>query len=230
MTKKYPNVTVSKHQLVLHFLTLMRDKDCSQSQYRQCLNHIYMCLTIEALRDFKLPRSKLDLVTSFGETAKDQSFIHTDEILIAAIMRGGMAPADMLASIFPLAPVAHFGIEGGKNKGPIRIGYERIPEPLNQSKCIVVEPRIETGGTLVNVIGRMAQVSGAPIGKDMIILNVVCAPQGAEMLLQTYPDVRIVTAAIDDDLNGENRVIPGIGHTGERMYGAQFPGVHNDKT
>lgn len=217
MAQKFPNVIQPDHIMIRHYLTLLRPDDSSHNQYRQALNHVCTFLTYEAFKTMEPPRDEVDLEVS-GVPAPNQAFIVSQDIVIIAMMRGGMAPAAHLSTLFPRASVAQMDVKSRKKKGATKLVYERVPKTFDGKKCLIIAPRIETGAACKTVLKHLRKHMGADRMRDIIIVNVVCAPEGAEALLQSFPEISIVTASIEHGLSSAREVIPGIGRTGERVY------------
>ncbi len=215
---KFGNLIETDHVLIRHFLTILRRDSCKHNQFRLCLNQIYLFLTYEALRHFEINTASVDLITPARVEVTNQQFIRTGDIAIIAVVRGGMAPAATLNGIFPKAQLAHVATKGGKNGGKAEVVYDRMPEKLDDRKCLVIAPRIETGSSVLAVLEYIKKLRGDRSMSEVIVINIVCAPEGVKKLLQNFPTVKIVTASLEFGLNEDREVIPGIGRTGERVY------------
>lgn len=212
------NIFVSDNPFVKHFLGLLRRKNCEHNQYRKCLSQLYVFLVYEAMHLIEPDTFEVDIETTDGGLAEKQQFMVSDNIMIVAMMRGGLGAAVAIQDLLPRASVAHVDIRSGKGERSSVIEYERFPAGFAGGKVIVVSPRIETGSSIVSIVdtllGRYEVSSG-----DIVVLNAVCSPQGAFEILEKYPDLRIVSAALEDGLSEGGRVLPGIGNTGKKLYG-----------
>jgi len=218
MSEAPVNVVEVKHILVQHLLTILSRDKCKHNQYRICLNQIYWFLAYEALRHFEVPTAKVDFMTPANAEVRDQDFILSGDIAIVAMMRGGMAPAASLNRVFPKAPVAHISTEGGKDGKKAKVVFKRMPRKMHEKKCLLIAPRIETGASVEAALRYIKKLRKNRSMSEIVAINVVCAPGGAARLLKVFPDVKIVTASLERGLNEAGEVLPGIGHTGERIY------------
>mmetsp|Transcript_29387 Transcript_29387/g.57353 ORF Transcript_29387/g.57353 Transcript_29387/m.57353 type:complete len:231 (-) Transcript_29387:3150-3842(-) len=218
MSEAHANLIEVKHIMVQHLLTILSRDKCKHNQYRLCLNQIYWFLAYEALRHFEVPTAKVDFMTPASAEVRNQDFILSGDIVIVAMMRGGMAPAASLNSLFPKSPVAHIGTEGGKDGGKAKVTFKRIPRKMHDKRCLLIAPRIETGASVEAALRYIKKMRKNRSMSEIVAINVVCAPEGAAHLLQVFPDVKIVTASLERGLNDAGEVLPGIGHTGERIY------------
>ena len=204
---------VVDHPLVQHKLTLMRDKRRSTKGFRQLLNEIGMLLCYEVTRD--LPLEMVDVETPL-ETTK-APMIAGKKLVFAPILRAGVGFLDGMLALVPSARVAHIGLYRDPESLQAVEYYFKAPSDLHERLVIVVAPIIATANTASAAIVRLKE-RGA---KDIRFVSLLAAPEGLERLRGLHPDVRVWTAAIDEGLDKQGFIIPGLGDAGDRAYGTK---------
>jgi uracil phosphoribosyltransferase len=206
-------VTVVDHPLVQHKLTLMREKDRSTKSFRQLLNEIGMLLCYEVTRD--LPTELVEVETPL--TKSMQPIIAGKKMVFAPILRAGLALVDGMLDLVPAARVAHIGLYRDTDTKVAVEYYLKTPADLPTRDVIVVAPVVATANTMVAAIDRLKERGATNIRAACLI----AAPEGLERLLGIHPDVRLWTCAIDERLDEDAFIIPGLGDAGDRAYGTQ---------
>lgn len=212
---KHGNLYQVEHPLVTHYLTLLRSSECVHNQYRRCIRHLSVFLAYEALRTIELPSTTVRVHTQLGDVVDDQPQIESEKLSLVSVLRGGLIATDAIHELLPRAPIAHFGTSGDKGNIP-SIDYERLPKDMEELDCIIVEPRIETGGTSIAILRRLKEIHSTH--KQIVFVNIVCAPEGVFRILEEFPEISIVTASLEQGLSEQKEVIPGIGRVGDRLY------------
>src|SRR6202035_2261977 len=207
------SVHVVDHPLVQHKLTLMRDKRRSTKGFRQLLNEIGMLLCYEVTRD--LPIEMVDIETPL-ETTK-APMIAGKKLVFAPILRAGMGFVDGMLELVPSARVAHIGLYREPKTLVAVEYYFKAPSDLAERLVIVVVPILATANTAVAAVDRLKE-RGA---KDIRLVCLISAPEGIERMRGIHPDVPIWTAAIDDALDEQAFIVPGLGDAGDRAYGTK---------
>ncbi len=209
------NLYQANHPLISNYLTLLRSKECIHNQYRRCIRHLAVLLAYEALRIMHPPMTGIRIETPFGEVIDDQEMMMSEKMAIVAVLRGGMVPAAAILVILPRAPIVHIATSKSDND-VTKTTYERIPDDLDDKSCLIVQPRIETGDTTITILERIHEIRGSL--DNTIVTNMVCAPEGITNVFSKYPNVPIVTASLEEGLNENLEVVPGIGRVGDRLY------------
>ena len=231
------HLTVVTHPLVQHKLSIMRDKATSTSKFRQLLREISMLLAYEVTRD--LPMTTTNIETPLTEMQApvlagkklaltsvridtplcpmDAPMLQGRKLALVSILRAGNGLLDGILELIPAARVGFVGLyRDPETLQPVQY-YCKLPPDLDQRWTIVVDPMLATGNSSAAAID-LIKGQGA---KNIIFLCLLAAPEGVERMRQAHPDVRIVTAALDDHLNDHGYIVPGLGDAGDRMFGTK---------
>jgi uracil phosphoribosyltransferase len=206
-------VTIVKHPLVQHKLTLMRDKSLSTKGFRELLNEIGMLLAYEVTRD--LPLEMIDVETPL-ETTK-QPIIASKKLVFAPILRAGVGFLDGMLSLVPSARVAHIGLYRDPETLTAVEYYFKAPSDIADRLVIVLDPMLATANSAIAAVDRLKE-RGC---KDLRFVCLLAAPEGIRNFQSRHPDVPIWTAAVDSHLNDHGYIVPGLGDAGDRMYGTK---------
>jgi len=201
------------HPLVRHKLGLLREKEISTKDFRELAAEVGMLLAYEATRN--LPTEKVTIETWSGPTAVDR--IKGKKITIVPILRAGLGMMDGVLKALPSAKVSVVGLyRDEKTLQPVTY-FEKLVQDIRQRKAMILDPMLATGGTLIATID-MLKKAGC---QDIIGIFLVAAPEGIERLRQAHPDVDIYVAAVDERLNGDGYILPGLGDAGDKIFGTK---------
>ncbi len=206
-------VTLVDHPLVQHKLSLMRDKNTSTGSFRRLLREISLLLCYEVTRD-------LELTTKSIETPMqrmDAPVLKGKKLAFASILRAGNGLLEGMLDLVPSARVAHVGLYRDHDTLEAVEYYYKAPHDLSNRVVIAVDPMLATANSATAAIEKL-QASGA---KDIRFLCLLAAPEGIANFQKILPDVPIFTAAIDERLNENGYIVPGLGDAGDRMYGTK---------
>ncbi len=206
-------VTIVSHPLVRHKLTLMRDKTCSTSTFRQLLNEIGMLLCYEITRDLPIEDIKIETPVAPMEAP----VLAGKKLVLAPILRAGTGFLDGMLALVPFARVAHIGLYRNPETLEAVEYYFKAPQDVADRLVILMDPMLATGNSAVAAV-KLLKDNGA---KDIRFVCLLAAPEGIERLRVAHPDIRIWTAAIDSHLNEHGYIVPGLGDAGDRMYGTK---------
>lgn len=199
-----------KHPCVQHKLALIRDTDTGHKKFRELATEITMFLCYEALKKVKVKK-----VTVQTPVAEAECYKIAEDVVVIPILRAGVG---MLEGILGLVPTARVGFIGmyrdEETKQPVAY-YEKLPHQTDGGMCIVIDPMLATGGSTAAAID-LIKKSGA---KNIVVVCIVTCPEGLEMVEKAHPDVEIYTASIDDHLNENKYIVPGLGDAGDRLFG-----------
>ncbi len=209
----HENLTVVSHPLVLHKLTLMRDKHTPSAVFRQLLREISLLLAYEVLRD--LPTTTKTIETPLQEM--EAPILKGKKLVFASILRAGNGLLDGLLDLVPSARVGHVGLYRDPESLTAIEYYLKMPENLSQRRVILVDPMLATANSASAATSRLKEVGA----EDIRFLCLLAAPEGIEAFTSAHPDVQIYTAAIDERLNDHGYIVPGLGDAGDRMYGTK---------
>ena len=207
------HLTVVDHPLVQHKLTLMREKTTSTASFRQLLREISLLLGYEALKDLPLTERVID--TPLCEMRAP--VLAGKKLALISILRAGNG---LLDGILELAPAARVGFVGlyrdEETLKPVQY-YCKVPADLADRPVLVVDPMLATGNSSAAAVDLLKE-RGA---HDIHFLCLLAAPEGVARMKEAHPDVRIVTAALDERLNEKGYIVPGLGDAGDRMFGTK---------
>ena len=207
------HLTVVDHPLVQHKLTLMREKSTSTASFRQLLREISLLLGYEALKD--LPITETIIETPLTEMRAP--VLAGKKLALVSILRAGNG---LLDGILELAPAARVGFVGlyrdEETLKPVQY-YCKVPADLADRPVLVVDPMLATGNSSAAAVDLLKE-RGA---HDIRFLCLLAAPEGVARMKEAHPDVRIVTAALDEKLNEKGYIVPGLGDAGDRMFGTK---------
>lgn len=207
------HLTVVKHPLVQHKLTLMRDKDTSTKSFRQLLREISLLLAYEITREMPMTTARIETPIE----PMDAPMIEGKKLALVSILRAGNGLLDGILELIPAARVGFVGLyRDPETLQPVQY-YFKVPSDLTNRLTIVVDPMLATGNSSVAAID-LIKKAGATNIRFMCLL---AAPEGVERMKQAHPDVPIVTAALDSHLNDHGYIVPGLGDAGDRMYGTK---------
>jgi uracil phosphoribosyltransferase len=205
------NLTIINHPLVQHKLTLMRRKETPASSFRQLLWEISMLLAYEFTRD--LPLQEVTVETPVCRTKAPQ--LSGKKLALVSIMRAGNGLLDGILELIPAARVGFVGLyRDEETLEPVEY-YCKVPDQLGDRLVIAVDPMLATGNSSVAAISRLKE-AGA---KDIRLLSLLAAPEGVTCMQEAHPDVQVFTASLDERLNENGYIVPGLGDAGDRMFG-----------
>lgn len=203
-------VNVSKHPLLLHKLTLLRDTSTKHRQFRELVTEMAKLLCYEATEDLTL--SDQEVETPMG-TAKGQKL--EKEIGLVPILRAGLGMVDGMLEMVPGSQVWHLGFyRDEETLRPVQY-YNKLPVEPTVQLCLILDPMLATGGSAVASVDVLKNW-----GVEQIkFVGIIGAPEGIKTLHDAHPDVPIHLAAIDDGLNDIGFIVPGLGDAGDRQFG-----------
>jgi len=206
-------VTIVKHPLVQHKLTLIRDKNISTKSFRELLKEIGMLLCYEVTRD--LPLTDVEIETPMSRMMSPR--LAGKKLVFAPILRAGVTFAEGMLDLVPAARVAHIGLYREPESLVAVEYFFKAPSDLAERLVIVVAPVIATANTAAAAVVRLKE-RGA---KEIRFVSMLASPEGMERLRGLHPDVPVWTAAIDEGLDAQGFILPGLGDAGDRAYGTK---------
>lgn len=212
MTATAP-VTVVEHPLIRHKLTLMRRKETPSAQFRQLLREISLLLAYELTRD--LPLEDAEIETPICPMRAQQ--LAGKKLCFVSIMRAGDGLLQGLLDLVPSARVGHVGIHRDPESHKAVQYYLKVPQDLEERLCLVVDPMLATGNSCNAALDLLKQ-AGA---RQIRFLCLVAAPEGVAAVQGAHPDVPIIAAAIDERLDRNAYIVPGLGDAGDRLFGTK---------
>lgn len=207
-------VTVIDHPLIQHKLTIMRMKETGTKDFRQLLEEISMLMTYEITRDF--PLKDVEIETPMGKCTGKQ-LAASRKVCVVPILRAGLGLQSGVVNMIPTAKVGHIGLyRDPETLKPVEY-YCKMPSDIAERTMLVVDPMLATGGSASAAI-TMLKEKGA---KNLILMCLVAAPEGVQVINEDHPDVPVYVAAVDDHLNDHGYIVPGLGDAGDRIFGTR---------
>lgn len=201
------------HPLITHKVSLMRDKNTNPKDFRQLLKEISLLMAYEVTRT--LPLKDVEIETPIAKTTT--KMLGGRSIAIVPILRAGLGMVDGVLELVPTAKIGHIGCyRDEKTMQPVEY-YCKLPVDVEQRTVIVVDPMLATGGSASMAIDFIKK-RGV---KDIKFMCLISAPEGVAALNKAHPDVPIFTAALDEKLNENCYIIPGLGDAGDRLFGTK---------
>jgi len=209
----YDHLTVVDHPLVQHKLSLMREKDTKSAVFRQLLREISQLLAYEVTRELPMTTQEIDTPLQKMEAP----VLAGKKLALVSILRAGNGLLDGILELIPLARVGFVGLyRDEETLEPVQY-YFKVPEGLEDRLVIAVDPMLATGNSSAAAIDLLKK-AGA---KNIRFLCLLAAPEGVARMKEAHPDVPIVTAALDERLNENGYIVPGLGDAGDRMFGTK---------
>nr|WP_321466237.1 uracil phosphoribosyltransferase [uncultured Desulfobulbus sp.] len=202
-----------RHPLVKHKLGLLRERDISTKDFRELASEVGMLLAYEATRN--LPSEKVTIDTWAGQTEVDR--IKGKKITIVPILRAGLGMMDGVLKAVPNAKVSVVGLYRDEQTLQPVTYFEKLVQDIDQRQAMILDPMLATGGTLLATID-MLKKAGC---REIIGIFLVAAPEGIKKLEQQHPDVDIYVAAVDERLNENGYILPGLGDAGDKIFGTK---------
>lgn len=208
-----PPVHLIEHPLILHKLSLMRQKDTSTKSFRALLEEISMLMGYELTRDLPLTMHEVET-----PLAKMQApMVAGKKVVIISVLRAGTGMLDGILKVLPSARVGHIGLyRDPKTLEPVEY-YFKVPKEMSDRQVIVVDPMLATGNSAAAAVARIKETGPSSI-KFMCLL---AAPEGIATMHAQHPDVPIYTPAVDERLNEKGYIVPGLGDAGDRLFGTK---------
>ena len=203
---------VLNHPLITHKLTIMRNKETGTKDFRENLDEIAELMAYEVCRD--LPVRSVDIETPMGACT---GYELSKQVVIVPILRAGIGLLDGIRRLIPTAKVGFIGLYRDEETLEPHEYFAKFPKNLEDSIIMIVDPMLATVGSAIAAIDMMKK-RGA---KNIRLVCLVGAPEGAKAVQETHPDVDIYLAAMDDHLNEIGYIVPGLGDAGDRIFGTK---------
>jgi uracil phosphoribosyltransferase len=206
-------VVVVEHPLIQHKLTLLRKAETRTVEFRRVMREVSLLLAYEATRE--LPLTTMPVETPMAEM--EAPVLAGKKLCLVSIMRAGQGILDGMLDLLPAARVGHIGLyRDPATLVPIEY-YCKLPEDIAERAAIVVDPMLATGHSAVAAVDRLKE--HAPLGITFLCL--LAAPEGIATFRAAHPDVPVITAAIDERLDANGYILPGMGDAGDRLFGTR---------
>jgi uracil phosphoribosyltransferase len=207
------NVVVVDHPLVQHKLGLLRDKTTPTQVFRQLVDELTLLLTYEATKDMATEESEIE--TPLERTTVQR--ISGKKVAVCPILRAGVGMLDGVLSLISGARVGFIGLYRNEDTlEPVEY-YVKLPQDIAERDVLILDPMLATGNSTAAAVATVKRAGAQSIR----LIAIIAAPEGIERLQSEHPDVAIVVAAIDRELNERGYIVPGLGDAGDRLYGTR---------
>lgn len=206
-------VKVITNPLIQCKLSIMRDKETCDYNFRSCLEEIASLMTCEVFKDLETVETR-EIETPTG--AKIKKVKLAKPIILAPVLRAGIGMVDGVRKMIPNARVGHIGLyRDEKTLTPVEY-YFKLPQEKDAT-VVILDPMLATGGSIINAISAVKEHGY----KDIRCICLIGAPEGKKAVEEAYPDIDIYIAALDDHLNEHGYIMPGLGDAGDRIFGTK---------
>ena len=206
-------VEIVDHPLIQHKISLLRDRNTGTKEFRDLVSEIAMLLCYEATRDLPTEAVEVETPVALART----KVLAGRKLALVPILRAGLGMVDGMLNLIPAAKVGHIGMyRNEETLVPVEY-YCKLPNDINEREVFVLDPMLATGGSACDAIGQIKK-RGA---KHIKFIGLVAAPQGLKALHEAHPDVDIYVGALDEKLNDNGYIVPGLGDAGDRIFGTK---------
>lgn len=205
---------IVSHPLIQHKLGLMRDARLSTKSFRELANEVSALLTYEATSDFELEPTT---IPSWDNRTITVQQLRGKKVTVVPILRAGLGMLDGVVDLIPAAKISVVGLYRDESTLEPVTYFEKLASDMPQRTALVIDPMLATGGTMIATLD-MLKAKGC---KDIRVLVLVAAPEGVAKVTEAHPDVALYTAALDERLNEDGYIVPGLGDAGDRIFGTR---------
>ncbi|MBQ6677095.1 MAG: uracil phosphoribosyltransferase [Clostridia bacterium] len=207
------NVTIFDHPLIQHKISILRDERTSSNQFRALVEEITMLMCFESLRD--LPLEDVEVTTPIATTTT--KMLAGVKLAIVPILRAGLGMVNGMLNLVPSARVGHIGMYRDEVTLEPHEYYCKLPKNIENRLIIVCDPMLATGGSAKDAINLIKERGG----KHIKFMCLIAAPEGIKALTEAHPDVEVYCAHVDEKLNENGYIVPGLGDAGDRIFGTK---------
>ncbi len=205
---------VLEHPLLQHKLSILRDKNTGVKEFREIVGEISALMCYEATRN--LPTQEVEVETPIAKATV--RVLAGKKMAIVPILRAGLGMVDSMISLVPSAKVGHIGLyRDPKTHEPVEY-YCKMPPDISERQVFIVDPMLATGGSASAAIELLKKKYGC---KYITLMDIIAAPEGIALIRAEHPDVDIFVAAVDEKLNENAYIVPGLGDAGDRIFGTK---------
>lgn len=206
-------LNIIDHPLIQHKISLMRDKNTGTKEFRELVNETAMLICYEATRDLPLKEIEMETPLCMAKT----KIVSGRKLAIVPILRAGLGMIDGVTSLVPAAKIGHIGMFRDPETHESVKYYAKFPDDIAERDVIIVDPMLATGATACSAITELKKVGV----KNIKFMCIICSPEGASNMIKTHPDVNIYCGVMDEGLNENKFIIPGLGDAGDRIFGTR---------
>ena len=203
------------HPLIQHKLTQIRNKHTGTKEFRENVNEIAGLMAYEITRDMPLRKTETETPMMRCETSELDR-----DIVLVPVLRAGLGMVDGITSLIPTAKIGHVGMYRDHETLEPRSYYAKFPYRMKKAVVLVLDPMLATGGSASATLTKLKNEGAS----DLKLVCIVGAPEGLDRIIKDHPDVEVFLSALDDGLNEQGYIIPGLGDAGDRLFGTNdFP-------
>ena len=210
---KHPNLTVVSHPLVQHKMALLRDVGTSKKGFRELVDELSMLLAYEATKELPLQTVTIETPLERMEARR----VAGKKVTLVPVLRAGLGMVDGMLRLMPSARVGHIGLYRDHDTlEPVHY-YFKIPGDADSREFLVLDPMLATGGSASAAVTGLKEAGAASVR----LMCLVAAPEGVERMERDHPDVPVIAAALDRQLDQNGYILPGLGDAGDRLFGTK---------
>lgn len=206
------NFKIVTHPLIKQKLRYLRDKSTPSREFKNLLEEISYLMTFEITRDLDV--SEVEIETPLMKTVSHEISEH---IAVVPILRAGLGMLDGILNLIPTAKVGFIGLYRDDDTLQPQEYYNKLPNDVDQMLVILIDPMLATGHSLGYAVDMLKKAGVSHIKA----VSIVAAPEGVEFLSKRHPDIQIYSASLDEALNSDGYILPGLGDCGDRLFGTE---------
>ena len=207
------NLHIIDHPLIQHKISLMRDKNTGTKEFRELVSETAMLICYEATRDLPLKEIEMETPICMAKT----KIVSGHKLAFIPILRAGLGMIEGVTTLVPAAKIGHIGLFRDPETHESVKYYCKLPDDIAERDCIIVDPMLATGNTASAAITELKKLGV----KNIKFMCIICSPEGAAKLIKDHPDVDIYGGIMDEGLNDEKYIVPGMGDAGDRIFGTK---------
>ena len=207
------SLTVLDHPVLSHKLAILRDENTRSPEFRKTLLEIGHIMSWPVFSHFSV--AKTEITTPMEKTT--QNVLTSPYPCIVSILRAGNGMADALSATLPEAPIGYIGMQRNANTHLAEPYFKKLPDQIQNRQIILVDPMLASGSSAEQAADFLKR-DGA---KNILFVCLVAAPEGIKYFHKNHPDIPIITAALDRELDENAYILPGLGDAGDRIYGTE---------
>ena len=202
--------TILQHPLIKHKISILRNIDTDTPNFRKLVEEIAVLISYEALRD--LPTENVKINTPVSEAHVP---VLGTKITVVPILRAGLGMLGGVLSLIPSAKVGHLGLARDEQTHEPYEYYCKLPEDIADTQPLIIDPMLATGGSAIHAVDILKRAGC----KNIRFLCIIAAPEGLDALREAHPDIQIYVGCLDEKLNDNAYIVPGLGDAGDRIFG-----------
>ncbi|MBR0142034.1 MAG: uracil phosphoribosyltransferase [Ruminococcus sp.] len=204
---------IINHPLVQHKISLLRDKNTGTKEFRELVSELAMLIGYEATRDLPLKEIEIETPVAVAKT----KVISGRKLAVVPVLRAGLGMVDGVTSLVPAAKIGHIGLFRDPDTHTSVQYYSKLPDDIAERDVIIVDPMVATGHSANSAI---EVIKGKGV-KNIKFMCIICSPEGINAVREKNPDVEIYAGVVDEGLNEDKYIVPGVGDAGDRIFGTK---------